>query len=89
MVTMNIDFETGLVNGAQGVVVDWYEGDPVVSFGRGRKHRIKRHTFPSDKYPGVSRKQYPLRLCWAATIHKMQGQTLDFVEVDVGSRVFE
>jgi ATP-dependent exoDNAse (exonuclease V) alpha subunit len=32
--------------------------------------------------------QYPLRLAWAMTIHKSQGQTFDRVHVDIGSGAF-
>ena len=32
--------------------------------------------------------QFPLRLAWAMTVHKSQGQTIDLLECDLG-RVFE
>jgi ATP-dependent DNA helicase PIF1 len=43
---------------------------------------------PTDLSPGLARYQIPLRLAYAYTIHKSQGQTLPLVEVDV-RRLFE
>ena len=34
------------------------------------------------------RVQYPLKLAWAMTVHKSQGQTIDLLECDLG-RIFE
>ena len=32
--------------------------------------------------------QFPLRLAWAVTAHKAQGQTLEKVSIDIGSSAF-
>ncbi|KAK4510077.1 uncharacterized protein ATC70_006246 [Mucor velutinosus] len=64
---------------------------PVVKFANGREMILEREAW-SVALPGgrdVSRRrQLPLMLAWAISIHKSQGQTLDAVRVDLG-KVFE
>jgi ATP-dependent DNA helicase PIF1 len=38
---------------------------------------------------GILRRQIPLKLAYAITIHKSQGATLDCALIDVGGRTFE
>ena len=37
----------------------------------------------------LQRTQLPLLPCWAATIHKVQGLSLDAAVIDLGPKVFE
>jgi ATP-dependent exoDNAse (exonuclease V) alpha subunit len=39
-----------------------------------------------SKVLNSSRKQIPIRLAYAMTIHKSQGQTLDMAVIDLGSK---
>ena len=91
MLIRNLDTDGHLVNGSQGVVDGFCEqtGWPMVSFSRGTARRIAPETWESDSVRGLGRSQVPLRLCYAATCHKLQGQTVDTLCVDLGSSVFE
>lgn len=90
MLLKNINLSIGLVNGARGVVVKYTDGLPVVLFKNKKEYTAKPEKW-IIKTPGgmiVTRRQVPLRLAWAFSIHKSQGLTLDCVEMSL-SKVFE
>lgn len=89
MLLKNISISTGLVNGARGVVKYFKEGLPVVQF-RNKEYLAKHEQWFVKTAGGVMlvRKQVPLKLAWAFSIHKSQGLTLDCVEMSLG-KVFE
>ncbi len=91
MCIANIDMEgpNPIVNGSQGIVVDFINGLPFIQFKDGQKRIIGGHTWPSDNVPGLGVKQLPLIHAWAITIHKAQGVTLDMAKIDAGSGIFE
>lgn len=97
MLTRNKDLEggalRGLVNGSRGVVERFdADGSPVVRFDNGRVDKIgsvEAIRYNPDGGPGVlARKQVPLKLAWATTVHKSQGSTLSRAILDI-SNTFE
>jgi ATP-dependent DNA helicase PIF1 len=105
MCTANLDMSRGIVNGSQGVVVDFVHMPysvpffdappppsnrlPVVEFLNGVRIPVPPRVWQSGAEPAVAVAQIPLTLSWAMTIHKAQGATLDSAWMDVGDDIFE
>jgi ATP-dependent DNA helicase PIF1 len=94
MCVINIRSEAGDVlvcNGSQGIVMDFcgVTGFPRIKYNNGIEMVMARHTWESEKIPGIGISQVPLILAWALTIHKSQGASMDAAEIDAGSGIFE
>jgi ATP-dependent DNA helicase PIF1 len=94
MSIINIKSEIGdilICNGSQGIITEYCPttGCPIVLYNNGIEMVMTRHSWLSEKIPGIGVSQVPLILSWALTIHKCQGATLDAAEIDVGSGIFE
>lgn len=90
MLTKNINPSIGLVNGTRGVVTALGKNFPVVKFIGGHEQTIGLERWSVKVTPDLTviRRQVPLKLGWAVSIHKSQGMTIDFVEMNL-EQVFE
>ncbi|KAF9610204.1 hypothetical protein IFM89_021142 [Coptis chinensis] len=100
MLIKNKDVGVGLVNGATGTIVDFVHHTgkkswgafakcllPKVRFDSGLEHVIEPdewHVMEGEKAL-ATRKQIPLILAWAISIHKCQGMTLDCLHTDLSN----
>ena len=84
-----VNMDGAIVNGSQGVVIDFVDNAPLVEFANGVTQVVQRHLWQSEYMPTVGIKQIPLIHAWAITIHKAQGTSLALAEIDAGSNIFE
>ena len=91
MLRRNIDTKAGLVNGAIGTVLSVAAQHVMVHFDNVpspcKVEKVKSR-FMVMKNFYVYRKQFPLILAYAVTIHKCQGLSLDCAIVDLSAEVF-
>lgn len=94
------DPERRWINGSWGIVTALGDDGPTVRLEDGSEHEVSVATWENIAYRydvgsrEISRdvigtfRQLPLRLGWAITIHKSQGQTFDRVYIDLGRGAF-
>jgi ATP-dependent DNA helicase PIF1 len=84
MLLANLDVEAGLANGSRGVVLEFVDGYPVVQFDE-FKACIRLHEWEIKPRRGVKVivRAVPLKLAYAITMHKSQGQSINMLEIDV------
>jgi ATP-dependent DNA helicase PIF1 len=88
IIIRNISVENSLVNGTRGVIKHLDEDFIVISDVYGNIHKINYYT---DTYNNNSKSfiyHMPVRICYALSIHKSQGMTIDALEIDLGPNIF-
>lgn len=85
MLLKNLDLAMGLANGSRGVVTGFNGDMPVVKFLNGVELEIEYATWEVSEKGKVliQARQLPLKIAYAITIHKSQGCSLDYAEIDL------
>jgi ATP-dependent DNA helicase PIF1 len=86
----NLDMPNGLVNGSRGVILSFIDDFPLVKFLNGMEILITPELWEIKENDKVIMymEQIPLKVAYALSIHRGQGCSLDYVQVDL-SNIFE
>jgi ATP-dependent DNA helicase PIF1 len=91
MFVHNLDYAQHIVNGTRGCILECHDDYLIVKTLNHDSYRVERFTEEVEEYNDrlkrtevvASRKQFPIKLAWAVTVHKSQGMSLDLVDIDL------
>lgn len=90
MLLKNLDIQNGLANGSRGVITGFISDMPLVRFLNGEERVIDQNIWEVEENDKkiLRAQQIPLKVAYAISIHKSQGCSLDYSEIDL-SDIFE
>jgi ATP-dependent DNA helicase PIF1 len=90
MLLKNLDIQNGLANGSRGVITGFISDIPLVKFLNGEERLIDQNIWEVEENDKkiLRAQQIPLKVAYAISIHKSQGCSLDYAEIDL-SDIFE
>lgn len=86
MVTRNVNFEEGLINGTTGIITQLTS--KAVYINSGNKKHVITYCNDTNDNNGSYVRFMPIKLAYALSIHKAQGATLDAIEIDASTNIF-
>jgi len=88
IITRNIDISCGIVNGKRGVITHLDVDFILIKDKCGDIHKIEYFRDINEKEYNSWISHMPVRICYALSIHKAQGMTIDALELDLGKNIF-
>jgi ATP-dependent DNA helicase PIF1 len=88
MVTHNVDIKNKITNGTRGVIIDINNSIIKIKTLDGTIYNIEYTQYKHDLDNNITFSYIPLKLAYAITINKSQGQTLDYILINLGKDIF-
>jgi ATP-dependent DNA helicase PIF1 len=88
MVIRNISIDCKLYNGTRGIVIELKEKSVIIKDINDNIHIIEYYTDINLNNKNKDISFMPLKLAYAMSIHKSQGASIDYLEIDLGDDIF-
>lgn len=97
MLLQNIDLSSGLINGSRGTVISYEKTIEAISVKFDNQSpdeapilitRKNSVDYQINEGKTIFMYMFPLKLSWAVTAHKSQGQTLEKAAIHIGENAF-
>lgn len=89
MVTNNLSVNNKITNGTRGIITNINQLGIQIKTLDGSIYNIDYIKYQNDLDEDIVFEYIPLKLAFAITIHRSQGQTLDYVQINLGNDIFE
>jgi len=88
IITRNINFHNGVVNGTRGIIIELREDSVIIKDVFDKVHIISYYKDICENSANSYISHMPINISYALTIHKAQGMTIDALELDLGTNIF-
>lgn len=89
MITYNIDLDNKITNGTRAIIENIDYPNIMIRTIDNILYNISYVKYINEFDNEIQYEYIPIKLAYALTIHHSQGQTLDYIEIDLGDTIFE